>query len=235
MARHYRQNTERGNQYSSEDISKALADIKAGRFTNKRAAKKYKIPSTSLYQNHKGLRKLKSTTEGRNTAIPEKDENKLANCLKTMEKWGYGLTRSEVLDIVGQHVKQNKIKTNFKDDTSGGDWFLNFKCCHNFSIKKPEAVKFARRKALDPFKINTNFDLLHELLLTNHSLEMKPEQIYNLDEISFCTDPSRTKIVGEVNSSATRTTSGSGKENRTVLFGANCCRAEASPTHNIYS
>lgn len=199
------------------------------------AVKQYRIPLSTLYQYHKGLRKLKNKTQGRSTAIPEVDENRLglANCLRTMEKWGYGLSRGEVLQIVGQYVTRNKIKTPFNDNIPGEDWFLNFKKRHRLSLKKPEAVEYARRKALDPFIINTYFDLLHELIST-YSLDKKPKQIYNLDETSFCTDPSKTKVVGSVNSPATRTTSGPGKENKTVLFGANAAGEKLPPLLNIF-
>ena len=101
--RQYKRKTDRGSKYTSEDISKALTDIKAGRCTLKAAAKQYNIPSTTLYQYHKGLRKLKSKTQGRSTAIPEKHEISLANCLRTLEKWGHGLSRMKfykLLDIM---------------------------------------------------------------------------------------------------------------------------------------
>ncbi|KAI4460719.1 hypothetical protein MML48_5g00012124 [Holotrichia oblita] len=53
-------------------------------------------------------------------------------------------------------------------------------------------------------------------------LEEKPSQIWNLDESSFCSDPSKTKIVGQRGHPSSRTTSGPGKQNTTVLM---CCNA----------
>lgn len=63
-----------------------------------------------------------------------------------MEKWGFGLSRKEVLQTVADFVKENHIKTQFKDAKPGEDWFLNFKRRHNLSIKIPQSVEYARKK-----------------------------------------------------------------------------------------
>lgn len=53
-------------------------------------------------------------------------------------------------------------------------------------------------------------------------MQERPSQIWNLDESSFCIDPSKTKIVGQQGTPTTRTISGPGKQNTTVLM---CCSA----------
>lgn len=57
-----------------------------------------------------------------------------------MEKHGFGLTRKELLETVGQYVSDNNIKNPFKNGVPGEDWFLSFKKRHNLSIKKPQPV-----------------------------------------------------------------------------------------------
>lgn len=89
---------------------------------------------------------------GRTTAIPIETERILAQGLKQMERYGYGLSRKEVLEVVGQFVRQHKLKTPFKDGVPSEDWFLNFKKRHNLSIKKPQAVEYARKKTCSSFK-----------------------------------------------------------------------------------
>lgn len=44
--------------------------------------------------------------------------------------------------------------------------------------------------------------------------------LWNLDETSFCLDPSKTKVVGVKGCASSRTVSGPGRENITVLFAA---------------
>lgn len=49
----------------------------------------------------------------------------------------------------------------------------------------------------------------------------KPSAIWNLDETSFSKDPTKTKIVGVKGHAATRSISTPGRDNTTVLLGAN--------------
>lgn len=105
-----------------------------------------------------------------------------------MEKCGWGLSRREIFRVVGEYVHKNKVKTPFKDGNPGEDWFLGFKKRHRLSLKKPQSLEYARKKATDPFVIYQYFDLLEETL-QKLDLTDKPCQIYNMDETSFCLDP----------------------------------------------
>lgn len=123
-----------------------------------------------------------------------KTNNSLINFInfiyRAMEKWGFGLSRSEIM--VGDFVTTNNIKTPFKNEIPEEDLFLNFKNRHNLSIKKTQSVKYNRKKSINPFIIYAYFDLLSKTL---DELELydKPSQVWNLDETSFCLDPSKKK------------------------------------------
>lgn len=116
----------------------------------------------------------------------------------------------------------------FKDNIPGKDWFIEFKKRHRFSIKMPQSFEIARKKACDPFLIYDYFKILkqtlQELDLTN-----KPQFVWNLDETSFCMDPSKSKIVGKIGVPATRTTSAPGRENITVLLACSAVGEKAPP------
>lgn len=60
-------------------------------------------------------------------------------------------------------------------------------------------------------------------------IQDKPGQIWNLDETSFSSDPSKTKVVGQIGLASTRTTSGPGRDNTTVLMACNADGAKAVP------
>ncbi|CAG4927882.1 unnamed protein product [Colias eurytheme] len=123
-----------------------------------------------------------------------------------MGLWSYskGNYRARKEIIVGQYVNVNKIETPFKGGIPGEDWFLNFKKRHHLSIRKPEPLEYARKKAAtDPFIIYGYFDLLKKVL-TELNLEDKPKQIWNLDESSLSIDPSKSRIVGERGESSSR-------------------------------
>lgn len=227
MVRNYVRKTTRAK-YPREDLEAALLDVKRGVCNASAASRKYSIPLNTLLERIKGRRGSKSTTLGRGTAISIADEKRLVSGLLQMEKYGFGLSRKEVLEIVGQFVRSNNINTPFKDGTPGEDWFLAFSKRNNLSIKKPQSVEIARKKSCNPFTIETYFKLL-ESTLEELGLKNVPHRIWNLDESSFCTDPSKIKVVGGKNLPCTRTTSAPGRENISVLLVASAAGDKVPP------
>lgn len=70
---------------------------------------------------------------------------------------------------------------------------------------------------VNPFVIYGFFDLLRKTV-DELKLREKPQQIFNLDETSFCHDPKKTKVVGAVGVRSTRMISSAGRENTSVLI-----------------
>lgn len=228
MVRHYIKKNTAEPKYSQENLKIALQEITAGRLTIYSALKKYGIPYSTLYTRKTGTRGKICKSKGRPTEVPLAAETDLANGLKVLEKWGFGLSRKEVLERVGLYVQQNNIETSFKNGVPGEDWFMGFKKRHGLSLKVPENVEYCRKKAVDPFLIYGYFELLKETL-TDLNLLDKPERIWNLDESSFSVYPRKSKIVGGVGFPALRTTSTSGRDNTTVLVMCNAAGGKAPP------
>ena len=90
-----------------------MEDVKSGRMTLYRAAKLYRIPEATLFKHLKGLRGVKSQTLGRPTAVPFHEEKE---CLKLMEKWGFGLSKKEVLETIGWYVKKTKYPHHSEEE-----------------------------------------------------------------------------------------------------------------------
>lgn len=91
MVRNYQRTTNRATKYTKDDISSALEDIQGGRLTLHGAATQYNIPKSTLHDHLKGTHGQKSDSLGKPTIIPIHEENVLADGLKTLEKWGFGL------------------------------------------------------------------------------------------------------------------------------------------------
>lgn len=227
MVRVYVRKTKRAD-YGEGRLNSAIADIQQHRLTIAKASERYNIPYITLYKRIKGLRGVKSKTQGRPLAIPWQAECKLAENIKTMAKWGYGLSCAEIKEKVREFVTVNNIPNPFKNNRPGTDWFTKFKKRHNLSLRKPETLEYCRKKSTDPFIINKYFDLL-ENTLDQLKLRERPECLFNLDETSLCTDPTRAKVVGEKGKASCRITAGSGKENVTVLAGCNAAGDKLPP------
>lgn len=227
MPRKYSRISSRATSYTKESLQLAMQRINNKELTYAAASKLYGIPTSTLSDRILKKTGIVSDTLGRPTSIPVALEAKLANCLRTLEKWGWGLSREEVLDVTQEFIKRNKIQTPFNDDRPGPDWFLSFRQRHNLSIKKPQPVEYLRKKMTDPFIINEYFTILEKTL---HELELSdPKRIWNLDETSVCLDPTKTKVVGARGEPCTRTTCGTAKENITVLTTVNAAGQKLDP------
>lgn len=226
MVSNYKRKTERGA-YSKDKLKEAAAAVRNGSLSGYKASQMYKIPRMTIID-CVNSRRTKSNTLGRSTVLAPDAETSLANGLKLMEKYGFGLSRKEVLETVGEYVNKNNMSTNFKNGKPGQAWFTGFKKRHNLSIKKPQAVEYARKKAIDPFILYPYFDLLKSTL-EELNLTEKPEAIWNMDETSFSKDPEQTKTVGAKGHTATRVISSPGRDNTTVLLCGNALGKKAPP------
>lgn len=228
MPRNYVRKTQRGRGYTKETLAAAIQSVKSNILGLRAASKNYSIPYSTLQCHLTGRRGKKSQTGGRCTALKKEDEELLVQYLKTLEKSGFGLSRKELLDVIQQYVNRNKIQTPFKNGRPGKDWFILFRKRNHLAIKKPQSVEYVRKKQTDPFIINEYFNLLGTTL-QRLSLVDKPHLVWNLDETSMCTDPSKTKVVGEKGIPSSRTTGGTGKENFTCLVAAYANGGKAAP------
>ncbi|CAK1601220.1 unnamed protein product [Parnassius mnemosyne] len=202
-------------------MDKAIQAVVSNEMSMYAAAKEFNMPTTTLFDRMKGICKYNREKVGGSQAILFSVEQRLANAIAPIEKWGFGLTRQEILDIVAEYIaKKNNLKTLFTNNKPGPDWFINFKNRNEFSIKKPQPVEHIRRKMIDPFVISEFFALLEEKLAHLNLLE-KPDLIWNLDETSLSLDPTKTNVVVKINKPCSRITYRTGKESITLLAAVN--------------
>jgi hypothetical protein len=77
---------------------------------------------------------------GRPTGVPFHEEEKVADCLKLMEKLYFGLSRKEVLETIGRYVNENQIPTPFRGvGVPDDDFFIPFKRTH--TVKSEESTE----------------------------------------------------------------------------------------------
>lgn len=144
MPRNYTQKSNKAA-YSKEILQDAIRAVKNGSMFVNAAS----IPRTIIVNRIYERRGFKSDTLGRSTMLSHEIEESLAHNLHIMEKYGFGLPRKEMLQVVGEYVNGNCISNTFKNGVPGEDWFLRFKKRHTFSVKKPQPVEYARKMLAD--------------------------------------------------------------------------------------
>ena len=201
----------------------------------------YGVPVSTLVARTKGWKSraasgmplsIKPETQyggGRKPDLSDTNENILADNLSVMSKWGFGLMAEEVMDIVQDFVIANNLKTRFKNGRPGRDWLRSFFSRHKLTLKKPEIQEGSRfRQQEDPFIVYGFLDLV-EKHIKELNLERKPENIYNLDESAFFSDPQQGKVVCPKGIASKRLTHGSGRDSTTVLACVNAAEEILPP------
>lgn len=223
MVRTYKKKTNKGggSAWSHEDMNEAIIAIENKTMSVRRAAMHFKVPKSTLLLKSRGWKgrqpTLNSKSGGQKITLPASEEEKLAKLMKTMSKWGFGLSKQELLNVVQEYVQKNNIPNHFRNGRPGTDWFKSFCSRHHLTLKKPELVEGSRaRQSCDPFIIYDFFDQLNSII-EELNLQNKPESIYNCDESGFKSDPTTTKVVTVKGASAKRVTGGNARKTTTVL------------------
>ncbi|XP_054259796.1 uncharacterized protein LOC128984492 [Macrosteles quadrilineatus] len=212
-----------------KDLKNAVQLVQTKAVNQSEASLTFNIPIGTLQLHLKNPGK--KVGAGRPTDLTLHDEQIIANTTKASSKWGFGLTKQEFLKSVADYVSSNLIKTQFKENIPGDDWFLSFKKRHNIFLRVPEIKQSARFEMFIPERVLPFFTLLANEIKSNR-LENKPSQIVNL-ETCFNHDPSKVKVLGEVGQTLNRRSIGSGRANTTALA---CVSASGQvfPPHIIF-
>ncbi|CAF4806752.1 unnamed protein product [Pieris macdunnoughi] len=226
MVRNYKRKKEKA--YTRDMLLEAVKLVKQKKLNSYAAAERFNIPRSTIISHVYATRGQKQINPGKDTVFSRSFEQEISSYLKIMEKNGFALTTKEVKALVSEYVKRNGLITPFKEDIPGDEWLRGFRKRNGLSIKKPQSVEMARKRACNPYTVYEYFDLLEDVL-NDLDLTVKPERIYNLDETSFCNDPSKTRVIGEKGVRCTRTTSSPGRDNTTVLLATNAVGDKVPP------
>lgn len=156
-------------------------------------------------------------------------------CLQILCNWGWGFTRTDLLNLVQEFVIANDHPTPFKNGRPGRKWFNRFMRDHpELTIRKSEQFPDARAKATSDPAILTGWFALLEKEIVKADCMNKPENIYNVDETGFITDPAAGKVLSRTGSkNVYQNTGGSGREQITVCITGNAA-GQTLPPYVVY-
>ena len=214
--------------YTEEDLMNAVNDVLHKTKTYRQAYEAYHVPVAVIFNRIKGRKNpINIMSAGRRPVLPTDIEANIANCLVARARMGWPCDEKELCHLVSKYITLKSLKTPFKNNIPGHDWYLSFMARHpNFSFKKPEHLQKIRKDARDPFVVYDFYNKLNELVMEKSlSDPTKASFIFNTDESGFNSDPCRVRAIGEKGKTLSRVSGGSGRESTTVLA---CISADGS-------
>lgn len=218
MARSYKKK-KLNPSYSIETLKEAVKKVKNKELSQRAAAEKYGIPKSVIQLRTSGKVSADQQGPGRPKVLTNEEEEHIVECILARAQAGYPCDRMELLDLVGEYVRANNIKNNFKEGRPGEDWYLGFmKRNSSLSLKKAELLQAQRKKNTAPDIVYDFYEKL-EKVYKDKDLDdtSKACFIFNTDESGFGTDPTRLKAIGKKGEPLSRVSGGSGRESKTVL------------------
>lgn len=107
---------------------------------------------------------------------------------------GFGLSKTQLKAKTGKIVKSLKLKTGFKNDTPGDDWFRGLQKRHpDIAMKKPQKLSVTRARAMNKSSVDKYFGKLKE---TIDKLNVQSHHIWNCDETNVQLEHKPTSVVG---------------------------------------
>ncbi|CAF4891595.1 unnamed protein product [Pieris macdunnoughi] len=200
MPRNYIIKTTRQN-WSETSMQLALDAVKDG-MAFKTASRQFSVPLMALKRRTKGKNKLAvgavKVLGSKQTVFTTEQEAELVKHIKDMEIRMYGLTKTEILSLAYQLAEKNKIKHPFssKREKAGIEWLKGFRKRHpDITLRAPESTSAARARAFNKPVVDKKNSILKD---TQAKHSFPPYRIFNVDETSLCTVPTKnTKVFAQ--------------------------------------
>lgn len=226
MPRTYQRKTTRQN-WSENSMKKALDAVKNG-LPFKTASKQFSVPVMTLKRRAKGKNKFAvdavKALGSKKTVFTPEQERELVEHIKDMESRMYGLTKQDVLSLAYQLAEKNKIPHPFSAERgkAGVDWLKGFRKRNpDIALRSPESTSAARARAFNKPVVNKFFSIWKD---TQEKQPIPPHRIFNVDETSLCTVPTKnTKVFAQSGrKQVARVTSAERGDTTTAVI---CCSA----------
>lgn len=221
-----RTNKGRYNKYIQEALDNALKAVQAGMST-RTAAKEFGIPRSTLKDHANGKSKV-GVKAGRKRCIPEEIENATIDKVIAVAQAGFPITKRQFLVKVGLLVKKMNLKTMFKDNVPGDDYWRCVKARRpDLVIRSPEGCNTNRMRGMNEEVVNKYFDDLM-YIMTSLGLQEKPECIWNADETGMQFSPIPSKVLAKRGSRELLARTNNTKDSITLMVTINA-KGQAMP------
>ena len=201
--------------YDRTKLAEAVAACRSG-ISLRRAAQCFNIPKLTLGDRIAGKIPI-DAAPGKKTIIPKETEHKIANMAIDAANSGFGLTRLGIMKKAGEICRKVGVKTPFRQNIPGKDWWAGFKKRHpEVTLRKPESLSSLRSRAGNPVTVGKYYMELNKILKDN-GLEGRPHLIWNCDETGVCLEHTPVKVVARQGTRNVPGRTGNSRESVTIM------------------
>ena len=123
---------------------------------------------------------------GRPPVLTATQEAEIVETCQIFSEWGFGLTKSDIVNVIGDYFRHTKHPNPFRDGVPGDDWWRLFIKRHPEVFKrKPQTLQMVRAKAATSDIVDHWFFQCLKPVLDDLQLHEKPQCIFNVDESGF--------------------------------------------------
>lgn len=209
-------------QYSEHQLRSAIEEYKTNNISLRDAAKKYGIPTTTLYCKAKGARPIERKM-GPRPVLGSTVEKKIVKCLFLLADAGFPITKQQLLENVASYASKQP-ENPFKDSKPGRKWFDLFRARHpSISMRVAQNISRARAGVTEE-NLRKWFENTRNFCNSNNCTEAltDPTRVYNLDETAFFLSPEIGKVMAKKGVKTVYNISkNSDRQCTTVLMGGN--------------
>lgn len=112
--------------YDDTSLDKALQAVRNNEMSQRKASQAFGVPQATISDHIRG-KVSDGAVPGRAPVIPRKVEAVITEKVTKAAEMGMGMSKLQVMQNVGKEVRQLKLKTPFKKNVPGKDWWKGFK------------------------------------------------------------------------------------------------------------
>ena len=194
MPRKYKKKVNSGYaNFTEESMNNAVADVRAGLLSIKKAAFKYGVKRPTLMN---CLKHVHCGSVGRPTILTRDEEAVIVHAVQKLGDWGFGIDRDVVARVVQDFINSDNRDTPFRNGKPGRDWMYGFehRWKNELTRRVAQPLPASRAYACNENVVNDFFEKLQSAV-SRLQLKHKPQNSFNVDETGFMTDIGNQKIL----------------------------------------
>ena len=181
MVRHYKRKTRRGD-YGVDNINSAVAKVRSGEMSKRKAEVVYGVPRKTLTRHLQGLVKCPGTLGRFKTVLNVEFEKALTEHAVHLQQMLFGLTTADFRKLAFDVAEKLNIEHPFNKENkkAGRDWLSGFLNRHpELAVRHPEPTSMSRAVGFNKPSVDKFFNILKAELQKNN---VTADRLWNADE-----------------------------------------------------